>query len=159
MPEKEDSPKTPPQTGAKSYILVLLMACFVGGGATMWYLARRSGEQGDRAPASSGKIKNVIHLEDFVVNLADHDNRAFVKIGIDIGQTEMPRAARNELVPSPVPAMRDVILTVLARYQSDELLTAEGKIKLKRELLQAVQERVPEADAAEIYFTEFLVQR
>ena len=39
------------------------------------------------------------------------------------------------------------------------LMTPEGKAQLKRDLVQALQQKVPEIDARDVYFTEFLVQR
>ena len=55
--------------------------------------------------------------------------------------------------------IRDSILTVLAQCTSDQLLTPEGKAKLKADLLNALNRDVPELRAREVYFTEFLVQR
>jgi flagellar basal body-associated protein FliL len=47
----------------------------------------------------------------------------------------------------------------LTTCKADELLTADGKSQLKRNVLAAVQKHVPELGVREIYFTEFLVQR
>ena len=55
--------------------------------------------------------------------------------------------------------IRDSILTVLAQCKSDELLQPEGKLKLKRDLINALNRDVPALQAREVYFTEFLVQR
>jgi flagellar basal body-associated protein FliL len=92
-----------------------------------------------------------------VVTLADREGHAVVRIGIDIGRTEV--SPKNGFVPSPVPALRDMLLGAIARYESHELLAPEGKANLKRALLQALREQVPQAGAAELDFTEFLVQR
>jgi flagellar basal body-associated protein FliL len=55
--------------------------------------------------------------------------------------------------------IRDSILTVLAQCKSDDLLQPEGKLKLKRDLVNALNRDVPALQAREVYFTEFLVQR
>ncbi len=55
--------------------------------------------------------------------------------------------------------IRDSILTVLAQCKSDELLTPGGKLKLKADLVNALNRDVPALQTREIYFTEFLVQR
>jgi flagellar basal body-associated protein FliL len=55
--------------------------------------------------------------------------------------------------------IRDSILTVLSQCKSDELLQPEGKLKLKRDLINALNHDVPVLQAREVYFTEFLVQR
>jgi len=38
-------------------------------------------------------------------------------------------------------------------------MTPEGKAQLKRDLVQVLQQKVPEIDVRDVYFTEFLVQR
>ncbi len=87
--------------------------------------------------------------------------RATLALGVD-GQ--LPTIARGESKPvetSPVSmaTIRDSILTVLAQCTSEQLLTPEGKAKLKADLLSALNRDVPGLQAREIYFTEFIVQR
>jgi flagellar basal body-associated protein FliL len=65
---------------------------------------------------------------------------------------------RGEEAP-PVAKIRDTILTVLAVAKVEDLLTADGKAKLKENVLQALQDRAPEVGVEEVYFTEFLIQR
>lgn len=55
--------------------------------------------------------------------------------------------------------IRDSILTVLAQCTSEQLLTPQGKAKLKADLLNSLNRDVPDLRAREVYFTEFLVQR
>jgi flagellar FliL protein len=50
-------------------------------------------------------------------------------------------------------------LTVLGKSSTSELLTPEGKEKLKKELLAAIDERLPDLEVVDIFFTEFLVQK
>ena len=54
--------------------------------------------------------------------------------------------------------LRDAILTVLGTRTIDELLTADGKTKLKQDILKSINASVPEIECKEVYFTEFLVQ-
>ena len=48
---------------------------------------------------------------------------------------------------------------MLTAAKANDLLTAEGKTDLKHKLLAALDQRVPEIEAQDVYFTEFLVQR
>ena len=65
---------------------------------------------------------------------------------------------RNQPEAVPTALVRDTILSVLAAAQPEELLKREGKRQLKEELLKALQERVPQIAAQNVYFTEFLAQ-
>jgi flagellar basal body-associated protein FliL len=95
-------------------------------------------------------------LETFVLNLADPDQRSYLRVGIDLGLGR--ETGKGENIP-PVGQVRDAILSVLAQSRVDDLLTAKGKAKLKEDLLHALQERVPGLEVEEVYFTEFLIQR
>ena len=102
------------------------------------------------------QVRSTLHLETFVLNLADPGQRSYLRVGIDLGLGR--ELGKGENAP-PVAQVRDTILGVLAEAQVDELLTAKGKAKLKEDLLHALQEREPGLEIEEVYFTEFLIQR
>jgi flagellar basal body-associated protein FliL len=100
-------------------------------------------------------VRSTLHLETFVLNLADPGQRSYLRVGIDLGLGR--EIGKNE--NAPVAEVRDTILSVLSEARVDDLLTAKGKAKLKQDLLQALQQRVPELAVEDVYFTEFLIQR
>ena len=103
-------------------------------------------------------MKGTLHLETFVLNLADPDQRSYLRVGIDLGLgREIGKANVRDALP--VAEVRDTILGVLSRCRVDEVLTEAGKTKLKADLLHALQERMPGLEVEEVYFTEFLIQR
>jgi flagellar FliL protein len=111
--------------------------------------------------SGAAQIKAVMHLESFVVNLADPEENRFLRVGIDLG-LENPLSAKGgggEETGVPTARVRDTILGVLSTWRSDALLAPEGKQKLKEELVRALRGRVPELGVREVYFTDFLVQR
>jgi flagellar FliL protein len=112
---------------------------------------------GSHAP----QVKAVLHLEPFVVNLADPEENRFLRVGIDLGLENPPAAKEGKGGEGEVPTarLRDSILAVLSTWHSDALLAPEGKQKLKDELVRALRDRVPELGVREVYFTDFLVQR
>jgi flagellar basal body-associated protein FliL len=119
-----------------------------------WFWTTRSNTP---AQASEGPhVKSTLHLETFVMNLADADTRSYLRVGIDLG---LNQAAPTTPEGPPVAQVRDTILGVLALAKVEDLLTAKGKAKLKEDLLHGLQEHVPELGVEEIYFTEFLIQR
>jgi flagellar basal body-associated protein FliL len=97
-----------------------------------------------------------LHLETFVINLADPQQRSYLRVGIDLGLNH--EIGRGEQARAVAPA-RDVILSVLAQASVEELLTTKGKASLKQSVLSALQERLPGLGVEEVYFTEFLIQR
>jgi flagellar basal body-associated protein FliL len=159
MPDtQENSPDQaapPKKKGGKSLVaLLLIVNLMAGAGFFFW---RRSVDRNRPIVVEQPKVKEVVHLEGFVVNLADPDNHAFLRVGVDIGEYGVKKPAAEG--PNPIPIMRDTILSVVSNYKSVDLLTAEGKSKLKHDLVTALQQRVPDAQIAEVYFTEFLVQQ
>ena len=129
-------------------ILLVVLA-----GVGIWFWASRGAEP---APEQATKVRSTLHLETFVLNLADTDQRSYLRVGIDLG---LSREAKHGEAPAPVAEVRDTILAVLAEAKVDELMTAAGKTKLKENLLHALQQRMPQVGVEEVYFTEFLIQR
>jgi len=116
---------------------------------------------GQGSGAHGPQIRAVLHLEPFVVNLADPEETRFLRVGIDLG-LENPLSAKegkggNAEVPTA--RIRDCILAALSTWHSDALMAPEGKEKLKDELVRALRERAPDLGVKEVYFTDFLVQR
>jgi flagellar FliL protein len=117
-----------------------------------------SGSSNDSVGAAD---KGVLHLEPFVVNLADPEENRFLRAGIDLGlEKPLPgKAGKGGEADVPAARIRDCILYVLSTWRCDALLAPDGKQKLKDEILRALQDRVPELGVKEVYFTDFLVQR
>ncbi len=106
-------------------------------------------------------VKGVLHLDPFVVNVADTEENRFLRVEIDLGLGNPLSAKGGQRGDgeAPIPRIRDCILSVLSTWRSDALLAPEGKKKLKEEIIRTLQDRVPELGVKEVYFTEFLVQR
>jgi flagellar protein FliL len=121
-------------------------------GAWVW----SSRGSGTAHSASAPSVKSTLHLETFVVNLADPGQRSYLRVGIDL---RLGREIGHGEDGPPVAEIRDTILGVLGQGKVEELLTETGKEKLKANLLRALQERVPAQMVQEVYFTEFLIQR
>jgi flagellar protein FliL len=119
-----------------------------------WFSMHR-GEDSIAEAGGDTQVVATLHLESFVLNLADSDQRSYLRIGIDLG---LGRPLKRDQ-PAPIAQVRDAILGVLAESKVDELMTPAGKTKLKENLLRVLKERVPQLGVEEIYFTEFLIQR
>lgn len=154
------SPLQKPRTGIFGFGLVGLLLCIVG--LLVWWIVLHM-QPPLSGSAARGAVNAVLPLEEFTVNLADPEEGRFLRVTMSLGvDGKLPPPPKTDSSPSnPVSAaaIRDTILSILTQCKSDELLTADGKAKLKADLLRALDENVPELQAREIYFTEFLVQR
>lgn len=149
MAEPQDA-SAPRKTKTGSKVGIVFAILLVVGGLGIYHWTRPASLAG--AGASGGALYTV-PLETFVVNLSGGE-RAYLRVGIAIGLSRLP--ARKEDVP--VAMMRDTILSILSAAKPEELAAAEGKNKLKGEILQALQDRAPQLGVEDVYFTEFLVQ-
>jgi flagellar FliL protein len=129
--------------------------------AGVWFMtSKRRAEAGSPAAAATPSVKEVLHLESFVVNLADPSGDCFLRVGVDLGlERSLSGHGEKEAAALPTAQVRDVILRVLSTFNSDDLLAPEGKIKLKTELVKSLQGTIPELGVREVYLTDFLVQR
>ena len=134
------------------------------GSGIWWGLARPRDAASAIQPAAGG-THAVLPLESFTVNLADPEDGRFLRATMALGvEGQLPVIARGENKPVETGAVsmatiRDSILTVLAQCTSQQLLTPEGKLKLKNDLVTSLNRDVPGLQVREVFFTEFLVQR
>lgn len=105
-----------------------------------------------------GAVRYTLHLDTFVINLLEPEERAYLRIGIDLG-LDRDFAAKGAKNAPPVAQVRDAILDVLAGGRAEDLLKPDGKKRLREQILSALNARAPELGAREVYFTEFLIQR
>jgi flagellar FliL protein len=137
--------------------LALIVPVAAGVARHLFQHSASTPQQKDKAEP---KVRAVLHLEPFVVNLADPEGDRLLRVGIDLGLErevgENSRAGQGEI---PIARTRDAILTVLTTRNAQGLVAPEGKTNLKDELVKALHEHAPELEVREVYFTEFLVQR
>jgi flagellar FliL protein len=162
---------------AKLPLVPLLLVCVVtavlavGGCAGVLFYFVHSGRLGGVAGvAQSGVAKDAkaedaptknVALEPLLVNLADDDGHAYLRLGLVLAEEVSKDAKPAEEKPGPEAnaAVRDAVLDVLGKKHAAELLQSDGKDALKKELKAALDARVPEAKVRAVYFTDFLVQR
>lgn len=145
------------KSGKGLLVVGLILLLIAAGGGAAWYLRHSKTEANAAPPRTDTAPVAIIHLESFIVNLADTEQIAYLRASIDLGVGKPPTKKEGDSLPTA--PIRDAILGVLATRKSTELLTSDGKMKLKQDLLAALKNKVPDLDVQEIYFTDFLVQR
>ena len=143
---------------ARTAMLGMLGFCVLATTIGCSFLQRFSRQP--QSSASSISDQKILHLDQFVVNLADPGSDAFLRVGIDVGlRADSPAITKDGVDAATVGLVRDTILKIITTRTSGDLLTPQGKDDLKKMLLDAIQKRDPALGATSIYFTDFLVQR
>lgn len=157
MAEQENETVVVEEKKSRKLLPLIIAATVLGAaaiGGFLWVHHRKV-----TPPPEHPKVTTVMHLETFVVNLADEDQHTFLRVGIDLGLAAQEKKAKEGEASVPTSPIRDVILGVLMATRSTDLGTVDGKQKLKEQLLQKLNERQPQLHVQEIYFTEYLLQR
>ena len=149
--EKSESSAPRPR---RRFGVVLVLLILVLAAVAIWFWTNSSGEAAQAG--GENPVRSTLHLESFVLNAADTEQRAYLRVGIDLG---LNQDAKRVAEAAPVAQVRDTILGVLGEAKVEDLMTSAGKRKLKEDILRALRERVPQVGVEEVYFTEFLIQR
>jgi flagellar basal body-associated protein FliL len=152
MPEEKPESRVPRRR--RRSVIVLILPILIVAAIALWFWASRGSEAAQAG--GDNPVRSTLHLESFVLNAADTEQRAYLRVGIDLG---LNQDAKRAAEAAPVAQVRDTILGVLGEAKVDDLMTSAGKKKLKEDILRALRERVPQLGVEEVYFTEFLIQR
>jgi len=145
----------PPKKGNKKLIIIIaavLVLVLGGGGAAFFIMKKKAAEAAaaaeeegggaaEHAPAAPEHKKDLAHmtpptyvpLDNFTVNLADHDADRYAQIGVTL---EVEDAKFAEQMKAYMPAIRNGILLVLSHKTSVELLDRVGKEELAAEIMR-----------------------
>lgn len=161
-----------PKKGSKKLLIIVAVVVVVlllaGVGAFLLMKKNMTHEEGDegdaaaqveeaKAPTKKKPASDAppifVPLDPFIVNLADREAERFAQIGINL---QVDDAKVGEDMKLYMPAIRNAILLILSHKTAEELLTAEGKVKLAGEIQRGaaramgyeIEEPEPEGDAA-----------
>jgi flagellar protein FliL len=154
----------------KMWILVGVLVLAVAGGAAYfavpYFKAGRQASAGSKqnpgskesepAGARHEKVKSTLDLEPFLVNLADTDEIRFVKTTFKLGLAE--ELGEEDKNPVVIAAMRDSIISLLSSKTAEQILTPEGKDKLREEIRSRAGAISPKIKVLEVYIVDFVVQ-
>ena len=159
--EAEPIPEEPQKSGSKLWLIIvagLLLLC-AGGYGVKRVLGSGSGKKAnaENIPLTV-RVKSLMNLEPFLVNLADTDSTRFVKVTFRLGLDEPKLGeeyAGNQVI---LAATRDRIISLLSTKTAEELLSAEGKNQLREELRKTVNSILPKGQIVEVFILDIVVQ-
>ena len=116
----------------------------------------------DKGKDKKPEIASVLRLDPFVVNLADPGGMRYLRVELGIGLSAELVSADGKKDKNGDPVLiseiRDAIVQMLSVKKSEELLSAEGKTKLREEILETVKPFFGDVKVTNIFFTDFMVQ-
>ncbi len=161
--------EVPEQKKKKSKIVPLLIILatlgLLGGGGVLVrnYMNRPKAPAIDAketraATGPASKVKSMMSLDAFLVNLADQDAARFVKVTFRLGLDDPKSGEEYASDPVTLAATRDRIISILSTKNAEEILTPEGKDKLRKEICEKVNQVLPKGKVVEVFIMDFVVQ-
>ena len=154
--------------GSKLWILIAVLILVVTGDLTFRVLNYFSAPKTSAAASTEGadkkaeaekarkhEVKGTMNLDPFLVNLADKESVSYVKATFQLGLDKA-----NVEVESPViAAARDAILSLLSAKTAEQILSLEGKTRLREEIRDRVNGLLPASKVLEVYIVDFVVSQ
>lgn len=164
--QQQTTQDAPPKKKRGKLVLILILAVvLIGGSGAGFYFGKVRAAASPPATAEATKktseghggeddVKHVIELAPFIVNLADKNESRYLRMTISLGVDE----AEEKVDPLYTTKIRNAILATVTNKSSEEILTNEGKAKLREEILEAAKGAVKKPQVLAIYITDFIVQ-
>ena len=158
--DPEEKQETPKKSKLLLFIILGITILLIGGGGFFAY-TKFLAPQAKTAKTAKTKetpkqpIGQIFSLEPFVVNLADPTGKRYLKVKIDVElETELAVTHATELTPK----LRDMVIMMLTSLSFEDVMTPEGKIQIRDELLERFSQVMRPDKIKNIYFTDFVVQ-
>lgn len=142
------------------FVILGLLIVLAGGGGFFAYTKFLAPHRGQEAKARQAAkpapiIGQILSLEPFVVNLSDPQGRRYLKVQIKL---EMESKAAVARATEATPKLRNMVIMLLTSLTFEDVMTPEGKIRLRDDLLQRFNQILRPNRVLNIYFTQFVVQ-
>jgi len=164
MAKKEAAPEAPPAGGGKKKLIIIIAAVVllaaIGGGAAFFLMGDKEKKPDPEAEAAAmaATAKNVgpmVNLDAFVVNILDDEESRYLKAAITL---EVDTQLTADEINLRLPQLKDAILLLVGNKTFSELRDMQGKMQLRAELLNRINEILSKGKVKRIYFTDFVVQ-
>ncbi len=148
-------------------IIALLVLIIIGGAGAFFLLFSAPSDEEiakeikqDETPQeivapSTEDIGVIVDLKPFLVNLADPKARHFLKATLSL---EVKDEEAKGLVEKFLPKIRNDILLLLSSKTLEDVITIEGKVRLKDEIMSRVSRIIGPGQLKDVYFSQFVVQ-
>ena len=136
------------------------------GGLVAYFLLSSNPKQDDTQQPPKQEVKKhkvkeltqmgpIYPLDPFTVNLVSSNADRYLKCKINF---ELDSPQLQQEIDKKLPAIRDMIISILSSKSVEEIQTAKGKEKLKEEIKRKVNSILVTGEIRNVYFTEFVIQ-
>jgi flagellar FliL protein len=141
-------------------VMLLFMAAVGGGFFILWNkISQLPQATAKPKPMPVAEDENTLGplfpLDTMIVNLADQGGKRYLRVTMSL---ELSNADAEKTIKNRLPEIRDAILMILPSKQYADISTTEGKIALRKELMDKINSLLTKGHVNNIYFTEFVVQ-
>ncbi|HEX5323912.1 MAG TPA: flagellar basal body-associated FliL family protein [Capsulimonadaceae bacterium] len=150
------APEPLPEKKAKSKLSLIigLLALILFAGAFFGVRALKAKGHAKKGPVKV-EVGTVVPLDEFLINTADPSGDHYLKTTVAIG---LVKGISDEDFKNKVPIARDAIVMVLAAKTVAQLRTTDGKLALKAELRDKVNQALGDKSVADVYIESFATQ-
>lgn len=160
MAEKKAATEGSPRGKGNKTIIFLVVGILLGVviafGATKMLMGKSKPGAGDNKSQEKTLPEHTVELDEFIVNLADGAHYAKVTIALGLGKPLGGEGGKLE--PKVLAPIRDTVITVLSSKSMGQLVSREGKEKLKSELKDKLNELLGKDMVKQVYFTSLTLQ-
>jgi len=168
--KEEKAEETPKKSKKMLFIIIGVVVLALGGAGAFFALSggkKAEGEEGEEAEEEEAAAEHgsegggghgevagsIVPLEPFIVNLQVKGSFLKTVIQLEFGDPGQPGTFEADL-----PKVRDSIIRTLSSKQAQDILSIEGKERLREEVKNSVNNAIGSEDVVNVFFTEFIVQ-
>ena len=166
MAEEKDKEIEEKKEGGNKLLLIvivvlLLLLLVIGGAVAYFLLSSNSKQESTQQEVKKHKVEEltkmgpIYPLDPFTVNLVSSNADRYLKCKINF---ELDSPELQQELDKKIPAIRDMIISILSSKSVEEIQTAKGKEKLKEEIKRKVNSILNTGEIRNVYFTEFVIQ-
>ncbi len=161
--EEKAETGTEPKQKSKMMLFIILgvVLLLAGGGGFFAFTTLMAPPPADESVADPVEqeefevVGEMISFKEFVVNLSDPKGKRYLKCEISI---EVESLEAVERVSKIKPKMRDIVIMLLTSLAFEEVMTPEGKMRIRDELLERFNQAARPDKVTHLYFSNFVVQ-
>ncbi|MFN3505296.1 MAG: flagellar basal body-associated protein FliL, partial [Caldimicrobium sp.] len=137
----------------------VLIIGIAGGG--LFFVLSKKGEETEEVKSAKGKKGKkkgeevYLDLDPVIVNLLDPTGKRYLQIMMTL---EIVDKKAEEEAKKKEAIMKDIILSTLSGKTVEEVIVPDAKEKIKKELLQKINEGLGEELISNIYITQYIVE-